>query len=379
MMDEQAFGQLAQAYAAGTGLALSACDAEGELLFGEPLCPGCTAACPAARKFAVHEALRWGDPAVGFCPGDNLLWALPVMRNQELIGGLVTSVSQQQAYPLGASRPVLDIQHACQQLRELAESANLTNAALLAQHRGDAKREQERHYAIRSFKSRDHNSIRELYLREEPALFSAIRAGDRRGAREILNRILVVIHHHSGQQLDLIKSIFLELVVSMTRTAVEAGGDTQELLGANFHHASALARADNDEDVAHWLRTALEHLMDVISRVRSREPSALLVQALTFMQQHCATPLSRDDVANAVGYSGSHFSALIRREAGISFSELLARIRIDRAAELLARTDLPIGNIADRCGFRDASYFTKVFRRQRDMTPGAYRKRQSQQ
>jgi len=49
-------------------------------------------------------------------------------------------------------------------------------------------------------------------------------------------------------------------------------------------------------------------------------------------------------------------------------------MRIDRAAEMLARTDKSIAAIALECGFRDQSYFTKVFKRYRSTTPRRYRR-----
>ena len=49
-------------------------------------------------------------------------------------------------------------------------------------------------------------------------------------------------------------------------------------------------------------------------------------------------------------------------------------MRIDRAAEMLARTDKEIAVIALECGFRDQSYFTKVFKRYRNTTPLRYRR-----
>ena len=49
-------------------------------------------------------------------------------------------------------------------------------------------------------------------------------------------------------------------------------------------------------------------------------------------------------------------------------------MRVDRAAELLTTTDLPLAIIAMECGFQDQSYFTKVFKRYRRVRPLEYRK-----
>jgi len=92
------------------------------------------------------------------------------------------------------------------------------------------------------------------------------------------------------------------------------------------------------------------------------------------MRRHCHEPIGRDDAAAAACMSPAHFSRLFRRHFGRTFTETMARIRIDRAAGLLATTERPLSLVALECGFSDQSYFTKVFRRLRGMTPLAYRR-----
>ena len=341
-------------------------------------CRRALAARPAtgSRASAIQEALRWGEPTVGFCPGQRLLWAVPLMRNEQVVGGLVANVSEKRVFsPVPPARRRWTCGVRAWSCASSLERENLTNASALALRRREYHDEQQRAYAIHSFKSQGHTSIRELYLREEPALFSAIRAGDRGQAREILNRVLVAIHHHAGNRLDLVKSFFLELVVSMCQTAVESGGDPEQLLGTNFASMTDLSRVDSEEELAGWLVATLEHLMDTIQATRRRDAATQLFDAIAYMERHCCERIGRDDVARAAGLSPSHFSYLIRQESGATFTDLLNRMRVDRAAELLSRTDKPLSLIALSTGFADQSYFTKVFKRYRKVAPLQYRKK----
>jgi len=67
--------------------------------------------------------------------------------------------------------------------------------------------------------------------------------------------------------------------------------------------------------------------------------------------------------------SSSHFSHVFSKHSGRSFTDMLNQIRVDRAAELLRRTDRTLASIAIDVGFRDQSYFTKVFGRYMQITP----------
>lgn len=375
-IDAKTFNRLAASYADRWQVGLCLVDADGHPLLGGGQCAQCRNdhECDEARAFAVNEGLRWGEPSIVQCPGHRLLWAVPLMHNAQVLGGLVASATEQQVLSGIDGGPTLDIPRVCADLRALAEAENLTNAAALAMNRWKYHTEQQRAHAIHAFKAEVHYSIRELYRREEPALMAAIRSGDRRMAREILNRLLMTVHYHARDRIDLVKSIFLELVVTMSRTAVEAGGEPEQFLGINYRGMVEVAEIDSEEALAAWLRDMLEGIMDAIEQHRRKNPAFLLFEALEFMQVHCCEDISRDDVAQAVHLSPSHFSTLIRREAGATFTELLNRMRIDRAAEMLVRTDKPIAAIALECGFRDQSYFTKVFKRYRNTTPRRYRR-----
>ena len=88
-----------------------------------------------------------------------------------------------------------------------------------------SKREREKAEALHTLKDRLQDDIRTIYLHEEPALLAAIRRGERTEARRIINRVLTAIYAVGLARTELLKSLALELVVMMSRAAVQAGGD----------------------------------------------------------------------------------------------------------------------------------------------------------
>jgi AraC-like DNA-binding protein len=95
---------------------------------------------------------------------------------------------------------------------------------------------------------------------------------------------------------------------------------------------------------------------------------------MKFMQDHLQEEMSRDDVADVACLSPSHFSRVVKQTFGHSFTDLLARMRVERARELLTRTEKSLIQICLDCGFSDQSYFTKVFQKYVGKTPGEYRR-----
>ncbi len=368
-----AFGRVGQGYARRCGVGVAAVRGDGTIVLGRGTGGWDDEPCRAVRRLAVEEALRWGECCVQAAGAGSIVWGVPIMRNAELLGGLVAGIAERRLFRRGMSSPSLDVRGACADFRRLAESHNLTNAALLESHRSHSERQRLRAEAIHQYKSTMPGDIRGLYLVDEPALLAAIRNGDRSQARGILNRLLVAMLHRAGENQQVIKSFFMELIASMSRGAVEAGAAPQELLAATFDSIAALARIDDDERLAAWLNEALERVMDALASASVDSRPRRLTSALRLMAERCGERISRAEIAAAAQMSQSHFSRSFTRQFGRPFVDILGRMRADRAAELLARSDKPIKLIALECGFADQSHLTRSFRRQYHVTPARYR------
>lgn len=326
---------------------------------------------------ALSEGLRWGEPAILDRPEGHLLWAVPLMVNSRTHGGLLAYARVSDVSHDGTFEKRIDLRRACTALREMAEAGNLTNAAHLARARAEAEREQRRAEAIHAMKLNESTGVMEVYLREEPELLSAIRRQDRHKAVEVLNRILVYVYGNGGDRVDHIKSLIMELVVTMCRTAVEAGGAPEHLLGANYGSLVDLGKLRTEEEVSRWLVGMLDRIMDALLHGGAPDGVTQLRAALDYIEKNYAEDISRTDAAAVAFLSPSHFSRLLKQKTGHGFTELLNQVRVDHAASLLRRTDKSLLQIALEVGFSDQSYFTKVFRRQMSATPGEYRQRHS--
>jgi transcriptional regulator GlxA family with amidase domain len=101
--------------------------------------------------------------------------------------------------------------------------------------------------------------------------------------------------------------------------------------------------------------------------------SALVKRALAYLHQNYARPLARWEIAEAVGASEDYLSRVFSRELGLSPWDYLNRYRIQRAKDLLRRTNDSIRSIAQQVGFKDQAYFSRVFRKQTGTAPNEFR------
>ena len=99
----------------------------------------------------------------------------------------------------------------------------------------------------------------------------------------------------------------------------------------------------------------------------------LMDEAVIWLEKHASEPVRMSRLVAYMGYSRSRLFDLFRRHTGLSPADYLARYRIRRARELLARTDGKIADVARECGFAGCEYFNAVFKRQTGFTPSAWR------
>ena len=217
--------------------------------------------------------------------------------------------------------------------------------------------------------------IRELYLFEEPALLASIRRGDRKGATKIINLLLVHIYSAGAQRSELLKGLLLELIVMMSRAAVEAGASQTEVLGLRFQHLTELAGINDDEHLARWLRASVVRIFETVELHQKAALPSIVARALKIIREESAGTLTRTEVSRKAGVSPSRLAELLQERTGRSFTELVREARIDRACELLRGTELSMAAIAAECGFCDQSYFTHVFLKLKNATPKQYRDR----
>jgi len=97
-------------------------------------------------------------------------------------------------------------------------------------------------------------------------------------------------------------------------------------------------------------------------------------RVVAFLKEHYSLPLSTQVVSLALGFEPSYFAKAFKRYAKESMVKCLRRIRLEQAKRLLSNPYLSVLEIADRTGFSDASYFSRVFHSDLGMTPKQYRR-----
>ena len=97
-------------------------------------------------------------------------------------------------------------------------------------------------------------------------------------------------------------------------------------------------------------------------------------QMLNFIAEHYTQPLQLEDIAAAAFMSPRACGRCFQAQLGTTPFAYLMDYRTRRAGEMLVDTSLPVGEIAQKCGFCSSSYFGRIFREKTGLTPNQYRR-----
>lgn len=98
-----------------------------------------------------------------------------------------------------------------------------------------------------------------------------------------------------------------------------------------------------------------------------------LKEVLAYIRDHYGEAITIGELSDLCHFSQTHFMNFFKRYAGMTCVEYMNDYRITKAAAGLLETDRPVMEIALENGFRNISYFNKVFKRRFKMTPKGYR------
>lgn len=155
-----------------------------------------------------------------------------------------------------------------------------------------------------------------------------------------------------------------------------AATDAITAIGALEAHLQTTAGTTPGRLLGH-LATVLGILADARDQpetpAKQRHPA--IATCIAQLEADPAKPWRLDDLAATVTLDPAYLGRLFRKSTGLSPLDYLARLRAERAAALLANSDLPIARIGAEVGWPDPTYFARRFRTLSGLTPTEYRQR----
>jgi len=349
-----------------------------------------------ARAGALREAVRWGEPYLYFALPNVIDWVVPVIKGETTLGGLsggmvlpersaaerLSAVDQLADSERGRSAagnwydslPVWSERGRMQEASEFLFALTCCqlewDMLLLKENRDKARRQRRIAEEIHRRKAADSGGAP---LEQERTLLALVQAGDKKGARGELNRMLGALFSHTAD-IRLIKAHIVEMMGHLVRHAVENNPGMSSLIEKNHRWMGAIIDADGFEPLADLIAAALEDFLDNVYLQSRSGTNETVAAILSYLNDHYDEQITLEMLAGHCGLSTFRVAHLVKEVTGNTVQQHIRRLRIQRAVDLLVRGEQSCTEIAYALGYCDQSYFIKQFKRQMGITPSRYRR-----
>jgi two-component system response regulator YesN len=112
----------------------------------------------------------------------------------------------------------------------------------------------------------------------------------------------------------------------------------------------------------------------LVSETEFSKWSEVTLQIVRYIELNYMHEMTITKVAETLHYHPDYLSRLFKKETGANFSDTLTRIRMQKAVDILADSQVKVYEIAERVGIQDSRYFGQMFKKHYGMTPNEFRK-----
>lgn len=207
----------------------------------------------------------------------------------------------------------------------------------------------------------------------ENQLFERVKEGDTKESLEILKNLMGQISMIEAGDLSSIKTKMLSICTILSRLATERTSLPQEQAESYYYDMNALNKAVSFHELSILTANLVDNIAQAIATSSYSGSSQIIRLAIQNINENYKNKISLKTVANHLHTNPSYLSMLFKQEMGVTFTDYLNQVRINRSCELLTNTSLSLIDVSLQAGFDDQSYFSKVFKKIKGVTPKSYR------
>lgn len=142
---------------------------------------------------------------------------------------------------------------------------------------------------------------------------------------------------------------------------------------------NCLYRAQDVQSLEDCVKNAFIALCDGLQRNKPHSEHTIVERLVEYIQEHMEEDIGHEELAKKYRVHPGYLSRLFKQEMGVTLSEYLLRIRIEKAASLLKEGRYKIGDVAGMVGYSTSSYFSVMFKKYTGFSPREYSQRISLQ
>ena len=237
----------------------------------------------------------------------------------------------------------------------------------------ESEKADQTRFLLKEEEENDADAMRHSY-REEQTLMQAVREGRAKDAVRIAEQLDLDSGRLSEVGVRHRRNLGIIGISLCARAAIEGGLAPETAYRISGYYIQKCDAAQTETYLLQLRNSAIKDMTDRVAEKLNRPRSSNYVeQSRDYVRKHYREKIYLEDVAEALKISPTYLSRLFKRETGQNFQDYINEVRVDRAANLLKYSEMSLSEISQYVNFPNQSYFGKIFKKYKNMTPRAYR------
>lgn len=212
-----------------------------------------------------------------------------------------------------------------------------------------------------------------LPIYSDNPLLNSVKVGDIKSCIKLLDEYFENIGDGVAS-IQYMYCLFYNFVSVIIKACNELNVSFEQVFNQTPEQLLDIDRYRNPKQIIIGIYNIYAIMCEYIQRNKKSQNRNLKKYIEDYVQKHYMNKnLSLVEMADSLGYSSSYLSRFINQEFGMGFGELLNKVRIERAKELLESECRTINEISDIVGYTSVNSFIRAFKRKEGVTPGQYR------
>ncbi|CRK82256.1 response regulator transcription factor [Neobacillus massiliamazoniensis] len=172
------------------------------------------------------------------------------------------------------------------------------------------------------------------------------------------------------------KAFFGNIIFNITIFLTNMEYDVKVLEKSKYSYFKSIDKALTFKEVVQLLDCFIEEVKNCIFSMENQPENANMKKLMEYIKAHYAEPLTLKSVAKHFHFNPSYLSSYFSAHNNERFIEYLNKIRVEEASRLLIMGTATISEISGMVGYSDHSYFCKVFKKIKRVSPSQYKRTQ---
>ncbi len=215
------------------------------------------------------------------------------------------------------------------------------------------------------------------YVDEKNRIIASLSEKDQQGALAACAALRDSLYRHKDLTQLKARQLYYELIAEVFRLSEQSHLDIRENDAGDDIFWAVRIESYNLDELHAYLCAHINRLFAAIKETKNEKRQILAIKE--YIAANYPNPtLSVSDISNHLHMSASHVCTMFKKETGNTINGYLTDYRLGRAKKYLDESLLSIADISAKIGYKDNSYFGRIFRKHFGLTPLEYRNRDSQ-